>query len=94
MLMQVVAAAVVGRRRRGVPAWRTARVRIVDGLRRRVAMTIPFSYIVRNVAARRLTTALTRRRMALVVYVFATVLMLAAGSSTRWSRRDRTTTSW
>jgi len=42
-------------------------------------MTIPFSYIVRNVAARKLTTALTAGGMALVVYVFATVLMLAAG---------------
>ena len=42
-------------------------------------MTIPFSYVVRNVAARRLTTALTAGGMALVVYVFATVLMLAAG---------------
>ena len=44
-----------------------------------MAMTIPFSYIVRNVAARKLTTALTAGGMALVVYVFATVLMLAAG---------------
>ena len=44
-----------------------------------IDMTIPFSYIVRNVAARRLTTALTAGGMALVVYVFATVLMLAAG---------------
>src|SRR5512139_2508826 len=42
-------------------------------------MTVPFAYIVRNVAARRLTTALTAAGMALVVYVFATVLMLAAG---------------
>jgi ABC-type antimicrobial peptide transport system permease subunit len=42
-------------------------------------MTIPFGYIIRNVAARRLTTALTAGGMALVVYVFATVLMLAAG---------------
>ena len=42
-------------------------------------MAIPFSYVVRNVAARRLTTALTAGGMALVVYVFATVLMLAAG---------------
>ncbi len=42
-------------------------------------MAIPFSYIVRNVAARRLTTALTAGGMALVVYVFATMLMLAAG---------------
>ena len=42
-------------------------------------MRIPLSYIVRNLAARRLTTALTAGGMALVVYVFATVLMLAAG---------------
>ena len=42
-------------------------------------MTVPFSYVVRNLAARRLTTALTAGGMALVVYVFATVLMLAAG---------------
>ena len=42
-------------------------------------MTVPFSYIVRNLVARRLTTALTAGGMALVVYVFATVLMLAAG---------------
>jgi ABC-type antimicrobial peptide transport system permease subunit len=42
-------------------------------------MAIPFAYIVRSLAARRLTTALTAGGMALVVYVFATVLMLAAG---------------
>jgi ABC-type antimicrobial peptide transport system permease subunit len=42
-------------------------------------MTVPFGYIVRNVAARKLTTALTAGGMALVVYVFTTVLMLAAG---------------
>jgi hypothetical protein len=42
-------------------------------------VTIPFAYILRNVAARKLTTALTAGGMALVVYVFATVLMLAAG---------------
>jgi ABC-type antimicrobial peptide transport system permease subunit len=58
---------------------------VADGAvehRRRLAggrMTIPFSYILRNVAARRLTTALTAGGMALVVYVFTTVLMLAAG---------------
>jgi ABC-type antimicrobial peptide transport system permease subunit len=40
---------------------------------------LPFSYIARNIAKRRLTTALTAGGMALVVYVFATVLMLAAG---------------
>ena len=42
-------------------------------------MAIPFSYIARNLVARKLTTALTAGGMALVVYVFATVLMLAAG---------------
>ena len=42
-------------------------------------MTIPLTYVVRNLKARRLTTALTAGGMALVVYVFATVLMLAAG---------------
>ena len=40
---------------------------------------IPFSYIARNLFARKLTTVLTAGGMALVVYVFATVLMLAAG---------------
>ena len=42
-------------------------------------MAIPFGYVARNMLARRLTTALTAGGMALVVYVFATVLMLAAG---------------
>ncbi len=42
-------------------------------------MAIPVNYIVRNLVARRLTTVLTAGGMALVVYVFATVLMLAAG---------------
>ncbi len=42
-------------------------------------MKIPFTYIVRNLVARRLTTVLTAGGMALVVYVFATVLMLSAG---------------
>src|SRR5512132_3282093 len=42
-------------------------------------MTIPFAYIVRNLASRKLTTLFTAGGMALVVYVFATVLMLAAG---------------
>ena len=40
---------------------------------------IPLSYIARNLLARKLTTVLTAGGMALVVYVFATVLMLAAG---------------
>ena len=42
-------------------------------------MTIPFTYVARNLVTRRLTTILTAGGMALVVYVFATVLMLAAG---------------
>jgi len=42
-------------------------------------MTIPLAYVVRNLYARRLTTILTAGGMALVVYVFATVLMLRAG---------------
>jgi len=40
---------------------------------------VPVSYVLRNLVARRLTTLLTAGGMALVVYVFATVLMLAAG---------------
>jgi len=40
---------------------------------------IPISYVARNLFARKLTTVLTAGGMALVVYVFATVLMLAAG---------------
>ena len=42
-------------------------------------MSVPFAYSVRNLATRRLTTALTVAGMALVVFVFATVLMLEAG---------------
>src|SRR5919205_4355301 len=42
-------------------------------------MAVPFGYVARNLFARRLTTLLTAGGMALVVYVFATVLMLAAG---------------
>ena len=42
-------------------------------------MAIPITYITRNLLSRRLTTILTAGGMALVVYVFATVLMLAAG---------------
>jgi putative ABC transport system permease protein len=42
-------------------------------------MAIPLNYVARNLVARRLTTALTAGGMALVVYVFATVLMLSAG---------------
>ncbi|HEY7903773.1 MAG TPA: ABC transporter permease [Casimicrobiaceae bacterium] len=42
-------------------------------------MKIPLNYIARNVSARKLTTLLTAGGMALVVYVFTTVLMLSAG---------------
>ncbi|MET0218427.1 MAG: FtsX-like permease family protein [Burkholderiales bacterium] len=42
-------------------------------------MKIPLSYIVRNLWTRKLTTALTAGGMALVVFVFATVLMLEEG---------------
>lgn len=45
-------------------------------------MTIPFSYVARNLWARRLTTALTAGGLALVVFVFATVLMLDEGLRT------------
>ena len=44
-------------------------------------MAIPFSYIAKNLWARRLTTGLTAAGLALVVFVFATVLMLDAGLS-------------
>ena len=42
-------------------------------------MKIPFSYSFRNLLTRRLTTILTAFGMALVIFVFATVLMLAEG---------------
>ena len=41
--------------------------------------TLPLSYIARNLRVRRVTTALTAAGMALVVYVFATVLMMSEG---------------
>ncbi|MCE3261391.1 MAG: multidrug transporter permease [Pseudoduganella sp.] len=45
-------------------------------------MKIPLSYILRNLWTRRLTTALTAGGLALVVFVFATVLMLDEGLRT------------
>lgn len=42
-------------------------------------MAVPIAYIARNLWTRRLTTALTAGGLALVVFVFATVLMLDAG---------------
>ncbi len=45
-------------------------------------MRIPLGYIARNLWARRLTTCLTAAGLALVVFVFATVLMLDEGLRT------------
>ncbi|MEY2896304.1 MAG: hypothetical protein RL669_573, partial [Pseudomonadota bacterium] len=42
-------------------------------------MKIPFSYVARNLWFRKLTTLLPASGMALVVFVFAAVLMLDAG---------------
>ncbi|MCX5834511.1 MAG: ABC transporter permease [Deltaproteobacteria bacterium] len=42
-------------------------------------MAVPFSYSFRNLLRRRVTTTLTATGMALVVFVFASVLMLAEG---------------
>ncbi len=42
-------------------------------------MTIPISYSFRNLTTRKLTTVLTASGMALVVFVFASILMLSAG---------------
>ncbi|ADE14362.1 protein of unknown function DUF214 [Nitrosococcus halophilus Nc 4] len=42
-------------------------------------MNLPYSYILRNLWTRKLTTLLTAIGMALVVFVFATVLMLSEG---------------
>ncbi|MDD5284285.1 MAG: ABC transporter permease [Desulfuromonadaceae bacterium] len=42
-------------------------------------MIIPFAYSFRNLYTRRLTTFLTASGMALVVFVFASILMLSAG---------------
>ena len=57
-------------------------------------MTIPLTYIARNLGARQLTTVLTAGGMALVVYVFATVLMLV-GRAREDARLDRpATTTW
>lgn len=42
-------------------------------------MGVPISYSIRNLLTRKLTTALTASGMALVVFVFASILMLAEG---------------
>jgi ABC-type lipoprotein release transport system permease subunit len=42
-------------------------------------MAVPLSYVVRNLGARKVTTGLTAGGLALVVYVFAAVLMLDEG---------------
>jgi len=49
------------------------------GKRRQRKVKIPLSYIFRNLWTRKLTTLLTAGGMALVVFVFAAVLMLDAG---------------
>ena len=43
------------------------------------ARTIPLSYVMRNLWVRRVTTVLTAGGMSLVVFVFATVLMMSEG---------------
>ena len=48
----------------------------------RERMKIPLNYVARNLWVRKLTTALTAGGMALVVFVFAAVLMLDAGLKT------------
>lgn len=45
-------------------------------------MALPLGYTLRNLWTRRLTTALTISGMALVVFVFAAILMLAEGLQT------------
>ena len=47
-------------------------------------MKVPFSYVARNLWVRKLTTALTAGGMALVVFVFAAVLMLARSMICAW----------
>ncbi len=42
-------------------------------------MTIPFSYILKNFTARKVTSAVTLTGIGLVVFVFAAVLMMATG---------------
>ncbi|HET8564133.1 MAG TPA: ABC transporter permease, partial [Candidatus Binatia bacterium] len=42
-------------------------------------MTIPFRYILRSFGSRRLTTSMTVLGIALVVFVFSAVLMMAYG---------------
>ena len=53
--------------------------RPTTGFRFKLIMSIPLSYTWRNLTARKLTTLLTASGMALVVFVFATVLMLEEG---------------
>ncbi|MFA7228968.1 MAG: ABC transporter permease, partial [Melioribacteraceae bacterium] len=42
-------------------------------------MAVPFKYVVRSIKTRKLTTAITVTGIALVVFVFAAVLMMAYG---------------
>ena len=45
-------------------------------------MAVPFKYILRSFKTRKLTTAITVTGIALVVFVFAAVLMMAYGAKT------------
>ncbi|MCK7511436.1 MAG: hypothetical protein MZV70_50220 [Desulfobacterales bacterium] len=53
-----------------------------------------FAYSLRNLLARRLTTALTAGGMALVVFAFAAILMLAEGLRAHPGRLRVATTTW
>ena len=53
-------------------------------------MAIPLSYSLRNLGARKLTTLLTAGGMALVVFVFAAVLMLASYHHAKQAGLDST----
>ena len=66
MLLQLAAALAVGAGRRVAPAWHASRMRDRRGpARRRLSDAVdalPFSYVLRNLAARTLTTVADRRR--------------------------------
>jgi ABC-type proline/glycine betaine transport system permease subunit len=57
-------------------------------------MNIPLSYSFRNLWTRRLTTVFTASGMALVVFVFASILMLRKASRKRSWRPVLTIMSW
>ena len=61
------------------PTWRAVRIPISKLWGGSVRWALLFSYSLRNLSTRRLTTVLTASGMALVVFVFASILMLAEG---------------